>query len=101
VPTEILPAMTERMLQDAVVELALTLKWRTYHTYDSRRSNPGWPDLILVRRNRIVAIELKSAKGRVSVEQLAWFGALEAAGVECHVYRPSEWCDGTIEGVLR
>lgn len=95
------PVITERQLQDAVVQLAQWVGYRYYHVYDSRRSNPGWPDLILLRRERILAIELKSARGVVSVPQLEWLGALEEAGVECHVWRPAQWSDGTIERTLR
>ena len=48
-----------------VVDLARTLGWRVYHTYDSRRSQPGFPDLVLVRE-RILFLELKSETGKLS-----------------------------------
>lgn len=39
----------ERDFQAAVMELARLLGWRVYHTWDSRKSEPGFPDLVLVR----------------------------------------------------
>lgn len=98
--TAFAPAMSERMLQDAVVELAQYLGWCVYHTFDSRRSQRGFPDLCMVR-DRIVFAELKSAKGVASKDQLVWLSAIEAAGGEAHLWRPSEWCDGTVERTLR
>ena len=95
------PTMSERALQDAVIECAGYLGWAHYHTHDSRRSVAGFPDLILVRGERLIAVELKSAKGVATKSQLEWLSALDAAGVECFVWRPSEWCDGTVERTLR
>lgn len=93
--------MPERTLQSAVMDLAHLLKWRTYHTYDSRRSNAGFPDIVAVRGSRTVFIELKSDKGILSPEQADWGAALLAAGQEWYEFRPQHWHDGTVERVLR
>ena len=45
--------MSEAEFQAQVVELARLRGWRTHHHYDSRRSTPGWPDLVMVRRGRM------------------------------------------------
>ena len=92
--------MTEKELQAAVLELAGYLKWTCYHTHDSRRSNPGFPDLVLARE-RVVFAELKSSKGQLRPEQMEWRAALDVAGAEYHVWRPGDWTDGTIEKILR
>ncbi len=39
----------EKPFQAQVVELARLSGWLTYHTHDSRRSQSGFPDLVLVR----------------------------------------------------
>jgi hypothetical protein len=52
-------SMTEGELQRAVIDLADLYGWRWYHVHDSRRSNPGFPDLVLVRRGRCLFLELK------------------------------------------
>ena len=54
--------------------------WLVYHTFDSRRSGAGFPDLFMVRGNRAVAIECKASKGRVTDDQRRWLQALGFAG---------------------
>ena len=81
--------MTEREFQQTVIDMARLLQWKVYHVYDSRRSEPGFPDLVLVR-DRIVYLELKTEAGRVSPEQAAWIAALNAAGGTAMVVRPSD-----------
>lgn len=70
------PAQTEKQFQAAVVEYANLRGWLTWHAYDSRRSTPGWPDLAMARRGRLVLAELKTERGRVSPEQRVWLDAL-------------------------
>jgi hypothetical protein len=70
--------------------------WRTPVTADGA----GWPDLVLVR-DRVLYVELKTAKGKLSVEQRVWRAALEGCGEEFHVWRPEHWRDGRVERVLR
>ncbi len=92
--------MNEREFQAQVVELATWMGWRVYHTYDSRRSHAGFPDLVLVRAPRVIFAELKSEKGIVSPDQRNWLGVLQACpGVEAYLWRPADI--NTIEGVLR
>jgi hypothetical protein len=81
--------MTEREWQREVVALAKHMGWRHYHTHDSRRSEPGWPDLALVR-DRLVLAELKTETGRVSAAQERWLSLLSSAGVETYLWRPSD-----------
>lgn len=83
-----LEEMTEKDWQKQVVELAQTLGWRkAYHTYDSRRSHSGFPDLVLVRE-RVVFAELKREKTKLSPSQCGWMRALLDAGAEAYVLRP-------------
>lgn len=93
--------MTERQLQDAVIEAAKTFGWLTYHTHDSRRSNPGFPDLVLARNGEVLFVELKSEKGRLRPEQAAWHDALDDGWQEVHVWRPADWSSGLIVETLR
>lgn len=82
----------EQHLQ-AAVEAELRLRgWRYFHSHDSRRSVAGFPDLICIRGARVLAVELKTAAGRVSREQREWLDAFELAGVEAHLWRlPGDW----------
>lgn len=86
--------ISEKQFQQQVVDLAKLSGWKTYHTHDSRRSNPGFPDLVLVRRGRMVFAELKSRKGRVSAEQQAWLDDLRACpNAEVFLWRPEDLRD--------
>ena len=91
------PAVSEKAFQATVVETAKLLGWRIFHVHDARRSEPGFPDLVLVR-NRVVFGELKTQRGRLSAEQAAWIRDLREAGALVHVWRPSDWPE--IEQVL-
>jgi hypothetical protein len=96
------PKITEKQFQRQVLELARILHWEAYHTHDSRRSNPGFPDLVLVRDvegdRRVIFVELKSESGLLRPEQRRWLDLLERAGCAVHVWRPSMWAE--IEKVL-
>ena len=79
--------ITEKDFQHTVVEAAKLYGWLCYHTHDSRRSEPGFPDLCLVRE-KVLFRELKTDKGRVSLAQKAWGVQLEKAGSDYAVWRP-------------
>ena len=83
--------VSERDFQAAVVELAHLQGWRTYHTHDSRRSAAGFPDLTLARGSRLVFVELKSERGRVTSDQRGWLDALGETPAEVYVWRPADW----------
>jgi hypothetical protein len=81
----------ESDLLEQVRTLARATRWMTFHPHDSRRSEPGWPDLALVRPPRLVFAELKRERGRVSRDQQAWLDALAAVTqVDVYVWRPSD-----------
>lgn len=103
--------ISEAELQDWVLAYADVCGWRPYHTHDSRRSHKGLPDLILVRRGRLIFAELKREKGRTSPEQRAWLADLhevaaavraastdDTSAVEVYGWRPSDRND--IERIL-
>lgn len=89
---EAFPPLSEREWQSQVIRAARSLDWTVYHTHDSRRSNPGWPDLALVR-DRLVIAELKTDTGKLSADQERWLDLLTNAGVETYVWRPRDLDD--------
>lgn len=87
-------AASEAAFQTQVTQLAGFYGWRTYHTHDSRRSTPGFPDLVLVRGPELIFAELKTEKGRVRPEQADWIAALNAVPtVDTYLWRPSDFDD--------
>lgn len=103
--------MSEKELQKAVVGLAHFFGYKVAH-FRTANTSQGWmtpvaadgkgfPDLVLVRRERLIFCELKAEKGRLSPEQTAWLAALVEAGVDVFVWRPVDWFSGAIEEKLR
>lgn len=92
------PKLSEKAFQAQVVALARLLGWTCYHTHDSRRSTAGFPDLVLVRE-RVVFVELKSESGRPTAEQSRWLDLLRQAGAQAYLWRPADWPE--IEEILR
>jgi len=103
---------SESDFQQAVVELARLCGWRAMHVrrsvgrrrggagWQTTTSVVGWPDLFLwhPRSGRVVVAELKSEKGRLTVEQRGVLDELEGCGLDTRVWRPADWPE--IEKVL-
>jgi len=93
--------MPEKALQQAVLDCARALGWLCYHVHDSRRSAPGFPDILATRGGRLLVAELKVGRGQLRPEQRVWLGALGAVpGVEVFVWREQHWLDGEVARVL-
>lgn len=73
-------AITEADFMAAIVVDAERLGFLVYHTHDSRRSDPGFPDLFMLHptKLRIVILEVKGMKTKVSALQRVWIKALQA-----------------------
>lgn len=95
----------EKDFQAAVLQLAKLRGWRTAHFGNTvkivRRGDgyktiadkgaAGFPDLVLVRKARLIFAELKLDKGRLEQSQKEWLEALEQAGMVVYVWRPRDW----------
>lgn len=91
--------LTEADYQAQIIEFAELCGWRVYHTHDSRRSHPGWPDLALVRGKELVFLEVKGAKGRLTREQGEWISVLkDVERVGAWAVWPEDWAK--VEGTL-
>ncbi|GAA5229238.1 hypothetical protein GCM10025779_00510 [Arthrobacter cryoconiti] len=96
--------MLEKPFQDGVLKLARFHGFSlAYHTHDSRRSVPGFPDLVLVnpRAGRVLYRELKTSKGRLSPAQIEWLDGLTACGMDAGVWRPNDLDTGRVVAELR
>lgn len=84
---------TEAELDSALRAAAEQAGWRRYHTYRSKRSPAGFPDLVLVRPPELIFWELKSAAGKATPEQIGWIQDLADCGVEARIVRPADYED--------
>lgn len=97
--------MTEAQWQQQVIDIAGVRRWRWWHAPDNRpvvgkggqeyvqNVKAGFPDLVLVREERLVFAELKRETGKASPEQLAWALALNATAAEVYLWKPHDIAD--------
>jgi hypothetical protein len=85
------PRLTEKQFMARVVKYAELMGWHAYHTFDSRRSAPGFPDLVLIRRPRLVFAEIKTDRGTLTTPQFSMLVELRECGQEAYVWRPAEF----------
>lgn len=96
--------ISEQDFQECVVQLAKLYHWACYHTFSSRKSAAGFPDLVLAKRfgddAQLIFAELKTELGKLTDEQAGWISLLSAVpGITVRVWRPSDQKE--IEGILR
>lgn len=100
---------TERQFQRQIADLAAVLGYvHQYHTWLSARSAPGFPDLVLCRPGderrvgRLVLIEVKGPRGKLTDEQREWLAALASVpGVSAYCWRAGETTLEEIAETLR
>lgn len=93
--------MTEEEFRQQVRTIGKYYGWgHQYHTYDSRRSDPGWVDEVFLSLTyeRAIFIELKTDTGRPRPSQVQCLNALASVGLETALWRPSDI--DTIKAVL-
>ena len=64
-----------------------------FHDYDSRRNDPGLPDLVILKAHDVLWIELKSHRGRARPAQVQWGDKLGGyqAGHRYFCLWPRDW----------
>ena len=84
--------VSEKAFMQAVVQLARQQQYLVYHTWSSKRSPEGFPDLICARAGSpLLAIETKTDVGQVTAAQASWLAALgQCTGVAAEVWRPAD-----------
>ncbi len=85
--------MTERDLLDTIRDACRWSGLLCYHTADSRRSERGFPDLVVVGPHGVIFRELKAFSGRLTADQRRWLDRLTEAGANAGVWRPDDWPD--------
>jgi hypothetical protein len=84
--------LDEAAFQARVVAEAKRCGWEgVYHTYDSRRSEEGFPDNVMIRGAVLLVAELKTETGRTTPAQERWLNLFRAVGARVFLWRPSDW----------
>ncbi len=118
-------AMKESELQAHVNKALHQFGWRFTHFRTAITSkgayvtalagDKGFPDVIAIRGSRLLFAELKREQGKLEPEQEVWADAIRGCmvdvivdlhtlrrdGPEYHLWRPSNWLDGSIVAVLQ
>lgn len=99
--------LTEVQLQEMIIARAKALGWHVHHTRPARRIDGSWStpiqgdagfvDLVLARNGRVLLVEVKAEKGRLSKVQAKWLTELGIGTSlqfdhfhEVYVWRPSD-----------
>jgi hypothetical protein len=102
---------SEAAFQRVVIEYAQRRGWRVAHFRKAQNSRGVWrtpvagdgkgfPDLVLLRGERLIVAELKKDDAYPSPEQRAWLEAWRGIeGADVRVWRPRDWSE--IESSLR
>ena len=85
--------LSEKAFGQQVYDLARLLGWLVvrFPTWQRTGTTPGFPDIIAVRRGRVLFAELKAGDGKLTPAQRKWLWALAEAGAETYVWKPSTW----------
>jgi hypothetical protein len=105
--------MSEKTLQDRVIDRARRRGWKVAHAGRAFVGDPdgggqfitpmapGWPDLTLARAgSRLIFMELKREKGEVDEKQVEWLQLLNACGARAILVRPSDLRSGKVNAIL-
>ena len=94
-------AMPEYRLQEHVEAAARQLGYLVYHTWTSIRSEPGFPDVVMVKDGRLIIAELKRDGREPEIPQRRWLDAFsQVPGIETYVWHGSDWESGRIAEIL-
>ena len=84
----------EKVFQQWLKKIAEVLGYLYYHTRDSRGSDKGFPDTVMVGHGRVIFAELKSlrrGRSKPTADQWKWINALDDSGiVEVYVWYPDQ-----------
>lgn len=95
-PAIVLPEQPEDDFQDSVISLLKMAGWPPeliYHTFDSRRSRAGFPDIVAVKPSdgRLLIAELKRDSANPTPAQQRWLDALDTVRhFDVHLWRPRD-----------
>ena len=82
---------SEKAFQEALRQAALAAGWLYFHPQISLQSAPGYPDLTVVRGERLIFAELKMPGKTPTAAQQRWLDALGSVEhVATHLWYPAD-----------
>jgi hypothetical protein len=85
------PRVSERAFMQAIRRVAVREGWKAYHTYTSKRSEPGFPDLVLIKPPVVLFSEVKRHGAQPTLDQQRWLEALQCCTqVETYLWFPED-----------
>ena len=97
--TDRMPLESEASLLSKVTDTAHLYGWKIYHTWSSKHSASGFPDLVLAKDGRLIFAELKRDDKGPDLNQQDWLSELgRVHAVEVYLWRPRDFDE--IERVL-
>lgn len=100
----LIATLSEAEFQEMIVARARVRGWSVHHDRGDYRKaiagDPGFPDLVLAKKGRVLFIEVKSARGGATDAQKHWLTQLnpgwdfpDKLDSELHVaiWRPADW----------
>lgn len=105
-------SMSEKEFQRLVIEAAQINGWYVAHfrTAQAKSGNyitpvqadgAGFPDLVLVKNERLIFAELKAERGRMSAAQSTWFHKLGKVAFGCNKIGVVIWHPSDLDDIIR
>ncbi len=106
---EVRAGWSEAQFLKEVLSLAKRNGWRSFHQRPGLTAKGRWvsavqgdgkgfPDTILLRKDRLVVLELKVGSNDATIEQEDWLEAFAKVGATIGIYWPEHWDE--IERIL-
>jgi hypothetical protein len=94
--------MTERQIHDQFIAwLRKNEVPYSHHRMDSKSGiQKGWPDFTVLWMSRVVCIEVKTSKGRVSKDQERVIAFIRKSGNRVEICRSCEECVEAVKNIL-
>ncbi len=83
-------SLSEKAWQQQIVDLAESQGYWGYHAFNSERSEPGFPDLVLLREGRTIFAEVKRMGEHLTPEQAMVCDLLLGNGLEVYAWWPDD-----------
>src|SRR3990167_4998042 len=85
--------LSEKQFGQQIYDLARLLGWLVvrFPTWRPTGTTPGFPDILGVRRGRVLFAELKAEDGKLTPAQRKWLWALAEAGAGAYLFKPASW----------